>query len=684
MTEHPQAPNPSTSRGTKVWLRLAVSCAMAAIGSAWAASPAAAGVNFWTSAGPSGGGVVAVVPDLTNPRVVYAATALGGVFKSTDGGASWQGANRGLANHLMLALAVDPLAPGTLYASSNDSKSIFVSHDGAATWTPAGAFGPGLQSYVSSLAVDPTHAGTVYAGDQVNLWVSHDGGGSWTQAYGDGTVETVLVAADPARSAVFAFIAFPAFSSFSYTLLETVDGGVTWNDLSASLPAIPNGYVEISFAIEPAAPGNLYIAVTRTEADTGRLIPKTYRSADGGATWQGAGTGGYPLAAAANGLVVSGSLKSADHGVTWTPIAAPPDTVGSFAIAPGGTKIYAAGSTLGVLASTDGGRSWQAASQGLAASSVLAFAVDPQSSGTLYAATAYLGLLKSRNSGGRWRLLDTGLPPPVTACCTPNGAVLATDPAALGTLFYVDGFGAGALNKSADAGASWTQLPLASVGALVPDPSSPAILYAICYSSCMLQKSTDGGQTWSCLSPINFYELVVSPAAPATLYALASYSTHALYKSTDAGASWAPIDAALPLTGELAGLGGGARGHLAVDPTNAARLYVSGPSGVWMTQDGGVHWSPKNHGLPHAGFAPLLTIDPHGPLVVYAAHSTIGVYRSRDGGSHWQPILGGLPPLSLVGPVGEEAYNALVVDPTHSGTVYLATQGNGVLTYTAP
>ena len=43
-----------------------------------------------------------------------------------------------------------------------------------------------------------------------------------------------------------------------------------------------------------------------------------------------------------------------------------------------------------------------------------------------------------------------------------------------------------------------------------------------------------------------------------------------------------------------------------------------------------------------------------------------------------------MPPSSVAGPDGEEAYNALVVDPTRSGTIYLATQGNGVLRYTAP
>ena len=52
-----------------------------------------AGINEWTSLGPDGGGVRALAIDPQNPSTVYAVT-FAGVFKSTNGGASWRAANR--------------------------------------------------------------------------------------------------------------------------------------------------------------------------------------------------------------------------------------------------------------------------------------------------------------------------------------------------------------------------------------------------------------------------------------------------------------------------------------------------------------------------------------------------------------------------------------------------------------
>src|SRR5437016_2862110 len=79
----------------------------------------------WTAIGPEGGTVTALAINPATPTTLYAGTFSGaGVFKSTNGGASWTAINSGLpgpqvAAHV-LALAIDPATPTTLYAGTNN------------------------------------------------------------------------------------------------------------------------------------------------------------------------------------------------------------------------------------------------------------------------------------------------------------------------------------------------------------------------------------------------------------------------------------------------------------------------------------------------------------------------------------------------------------------------------------
>ncbi|MDX1625348.1 MAG: hypothetical protein R3323_02435, partial [Wenzhouxiangellaceae bacterium] len=154
--------------------------------------------------------VVQIVQSTVDPLDYWAATFIGGlsdsdapsvvqngVFRSTDGGATWSHASMGLprvngisgttaAN--ILSLAFDPTDPAgqTLYASSNDDflGTVYKTTDGGSTWTFAGS---GLTNRdVRDLRVDPT-SGDVYAaaadptssGDG-GVFVSQDGGASWS------------------------------------------------------------------------------------------------------------------------------------------------------------------------------------------------------------------------------------------------------------------------------------------------------------------------------------------------------------------------------------------------------------------------------------------------------------------------------------------------------------------------
>lgn len=90
------------------------------------------GASHWVSIGPEGGTVLALAVDPRSPSTIYAGCN-GGIFKSENGGSSW--APTGLGGPKVLALVLDPTRTLTLYAGTN--KGIFKSTDGGSTWTPA-------------------------------------------------------------------------------------------------------------------------------------------------------------------------------------------------------------------------------------------------------------------------------------------------------------------------------------------------------------------------------------------------------------------------------------------------------------------------------------------------------------------------------------------------------------------
>src|SRR2546422_1378767 len=80
--------------------------------------------------------VLAIAP--TTPTTLYAGTNGGGVFKSTNLGASWSAVNTGLTSPGVLALAVDPATPTILYAGTGGAGGafVFMSTDGGGSWSP--------------------------------------------------------------------------------------------------------------------------------------------------------------------------------------------------------------------------------------------------------------------------------------------------------------------------------------------------------------------------------------------------------------------------------------------------------------------------------------------------------------------------------------------------------------------
>jgi len=157
-----------------------------------------------------------VIIDPSTPTTVYAGTT-NGVFKSTDAGATWTAMTTGFTESTEIThLAIDPVNPQVLYASTTVNFAPYVTTDGGAHWTQ-GAWAPeeGLLPYIDALLVDPSVHTTVWAVTDRSLRVSRDSGATWSapptdlpgydvQALASGTDGSIYAIANDFDSDAFA------------------------------------------------------------------------------------------------------------------------------------------------------------------------------------------------------------------------------------------------------------------------------------------------------------------------------------------------------------------------------------------------------------------------------------------------------------------------------------------------
>jgi len=100
--------------------------------------------------------------DPRNPQTLYLGTAGQGVFRSTDGGATFRSFNRGLETADVSIVLVDPINPSRLYAAVT-GKGVWHWDASQRRWTPLNAGLP-VGDFAGVLALDPEHPATLYAG----------------------------------------------------------------------------------------------------------------------------------------------------------------------------------------------------------------------------------------------------------------------------------------------------------------------------------------------------------------------------------------------------------------------------------------------------------------------------------------------------------------------------------------
>lgn len=149
----------------------------------------------WEALGPGniGGRTRALLIHPTQAQIMYAAGVAGGVWKSTNAGASWVPLTDLMANLAVSSLAFDPTNPTTIYAGTGEGffngdavrgAGIFKSLDGGLNWSRIPSTNTTDFYYVNDLVISPNNSKRIYAATRTGVWRSLDGGASWSLVLG--------------------------------------------------------------------------------------------------------------------------------------------------------------------------------------------------------------------------------------------------------------------------------------------------------------------------------------------------------------------------------------------------------------------------------------------------------------------------------------------------------------------
>jgi photosystem II stability/assembly factor-like uncharacterized protein len=264
----------------------------------------------WRMIGPfRGGRTVAASGVPGQPNVFYIAANNGGVWKSTDAGRVWKPIFDDQATGSIGALAVALSDPRIIYVGSGEGlqrpdlsvgDGIYKSTDGGQSWQHLG-LSEGLHDaqQISAIIVDPHDSKRVFAAvlghpygpnAERGVFRSIDGGATWQNVlYKDENTGAVDLAFDPSNAQTVYAVLWAArqapweigesFKGPGSGLFKSTDGGSTWQPLTGGLPTVAQGLGRIGIAIAPSDPRRMYALVDAKEGGV-------YRSDDAGANWQ--------------------------------------------------------------------------------------------------------------------------------------------------------------------------------------------------------------------------------------------------------------------------------------------------------------------------------------------------------------------------------------------------------------
>jgi photosystem II stability/assembly factor-like uncharacterized protein len=580
----------------------------------------------WTSVGPLGGDVRALVSDPVRPQVLYLGTADGYILSSPDRGEHWEPRGR-VANGVIATIVAISKNSRALFAAvwtgvaNGESGGVFVSRDDGRTWRLSGLAGHAVRALIQA----PSNANMLIAGALDGAFRSNDFGQTWERItpLGDSELRNFdSVAIDPQDPAII-------YAGTFHLPWKTIDSGKHW------IP-IHGGMIDDSDVL------SLEVNLSNPRQILASACSGIYRSDDAGENWKK--IEGVPYSARrtltirqdpANPSILfagttEGLWKTTDGGSRWERISPKDWVVNSILIAPGifnapgndGSEFSAVHERmlvgtedLGVLGSDDGGAHFRAFNAGFHGRQIISLGVDSERPSTIAAVLANSPeqIVQSNDGGQNWFAIDAGL--------TENSAKkIFASPIGWLTAKAPNG-----LARFDSEQRKW--LPLGNGETARFFVNDIAFSTTVWFAASLdgLFVTRDNGITWRAF-PFSTGNLPVdSVLASRDGKKIRMVSSNGMVFSDDAGKSWSWRD--LPLD---------SGGALRLAAADEATLLVAARNGLYISRDDGAGWQRLQNGLPATRPDDLLV---RGSFWLVSMHGR-GLFLSQNQGASWSHIEG--------------------------------------------